>query len=51
MLALLGGLNSSGMGGSLATAGKNNKDLIDATEEKLLSDKDKEAKGKDGAWD
>lgn len=51
LLALLGGLNSSGMGGSLATAGKNNKDLIDATEEKLLSDKDKEVKGKEGSWD
>jgi hypothetical protein len=39
------------MGGSLGTGSKNNKDLIDATEEKLLSDKDKEAKGKDGSWD
>jgi len=48
LLALLGGLNSGGAP-SLGGAKTNNKDLIDATEEKLLNDKEKEAKGT--SWD
>lgn len=50
LLALLGGMNAlSAIGGSST---KNNKDLIDAAEEKLLSDKDKESNKVAGSsWD
>jgi hypothetical protein len=50
LLALLGGMNAlSAIGGSTT---KNNKDLIDAAEEKLLNDKDKESnKAAGSSWD
>ena len=50
LLALLSGLGGNGAG--LGSVPKNNKDLIDAEEEKLLQEKDKEAKAKDKeSWD
>lgn len=50
LLALLGGMNAlSAIGGNTT---KNNKDLIDAAEEKLLNDKDKESnKAAGSSWD
>ena len=46
LLALLGGLS---VGSNAGVPAKNNKDLIDATEDKLIKDKEKEQSDKQ--WD